>query len=433
MAKFPDPTALGDGGRKTFDKPIRLNSQGVPIGYVPTSDGDGGTEWTEGGGGGNGAIVVIEYPFIKTWVTDHYTLAACCAIAYDNGGGLKNYVNLPGGAPGSPPASVYAFSFSGSPMIITPPSFSAGPPFSTEPAALYGSGMPYDFGFVGTENADIILGHLGTDYLTVICTTSRRAALIGEFAGAGITVDLEIPNVFISNGAGNDYNFNLSAITGAGAALWGGDGVNGERTTVKNQIDFQKSVISKIVTDPSTLTPVEFDRYLIPVSATGIWLSKPNQIAEWGGDPLDWVFTVLDAGATVYVEDEGRYYTFDGSNWFPLEVTLTQSMAFTWGSEVVTENNEQVLNYGGVPYGPVLPETGFIRAVSTKSMTSTGYSVKWVGTLSGDLYELTVPNGQTKASISGLTIAVQQDEIIDCVISGGLTVLQINATAEISW
>ncbi len=78
-------------------------------------------------------------------------------------------------------------------------------------------------------------------------------------------------------------------------------------------LDWQESVISKGLTTPPT-NPEIGDRYLIITGDTGTpWEGHDNQIAEWNGTV--WEFTVPDKGTTVDVEDEDKYYTYNGTEW----------------------------------------------------------------------------------------------------------------------
>lgn len=72
-------------------------------------------------------------------------------------------------------------------------------------------------------------------------------------------------------------------------------------------------VISYSVTDPSLLTPVTGDRYLIPIGAVGVWSGNINSVAEWNGSA--WIYTVPVIDNIVYVTDTLTTYRFNGTNW----------------------------------------------------------------------------------------------------------------------
>ncbi len=75
----------------------------------------------------------------------------------------------------------------------------------------------------------------------------------------------------------------------------------------------QEAVLSQSVTDPSTLTPITGDRYIVPPGATGDWSGQDGDIAEWDGS--QWVFTTPAAGTNTYIVDEDKHYYYDGVTW----------------------------------------------------------------------------------------------------------------------
>jgi hypothetical protein len=86
-----------------------------------------------------------------------------------------------------------------------------------------------DMNFDGTHDVDAILADLGSaHFATALCASVNTAAISAFLSGM---VVITIPSVFTAGGAGIDYALNTTAITSAGASLWGGDGAGGERTT----------------------------------------------------------------------------------------------------------------------------------------------------------------------------------------------------------
>jgi hypothetical protein len=53
-------------------------------------------------------------------------------------------------------------------------------------------------------------------------------------------------------------------------------------------------------TDPSTLTPVLYDKYLIGVGAVGVWAGKDGEVAIWNGSI--WLFEDVDPDRTVLTD-----------------------------------------------------------------------------------------------------------------------------------
>lgn len=160
----------------------------------------------------------ITYPSL-TFNGVHYD-SLCCAMSY--GGNDYHYVEVGG--------IWYAkhcgfADLAGDFVNIGAPSAVA----FTEPQTVFDTG---DLDVDGTSDIDalLLLQADGIHRGTVLCDTDNTAGLVAVLPTMGITIDLVIASVFTANGAGIDYTFNLAAITGAGATLWGGDGADGERT-----------------------------------------------------------------------------------------------------------------------------------------------------------------------------------------------------------
>jgi hypothetical protein len=69
--------------------------------------------------------------------------------------------------------------------------------------------------------------------------------------------------------------------------------------------------IARTLTTPPA-SPASGDVYLIPTGATGAWSGKAGQITYF--DQL-WRFIVPRAGSLLAVQEDGRLYRFDGTNW----------------------------------------------------------------------------------------------------------------------
>lgn len=113
-----------------------------------------------------------------------------------------------------------------------------------------------------------------------------------------------------------DINMGGFKLTNVGAGTSGTDGA--QRQWVTDQInskirglDWQNSVLSSITTPPGS--PVTGDRYRIIATATGAWLGKENQIAEWDG--AAWVYTVPNEGFCLRDETTNNLLIFDGTSW----------------------------------------------------------------------------------------------------------------------
>lgn len=76
-------------------------------------------------------------------------------------------------------------------------------------------------------------------------------------------------------------------------------------------IDWQDSVLDKDVSDPSTLTPSDGDRYIVASDGTGDWSGQDEEIAEYDGDSSSWEFITPDEGTATWVEDENTQYVYN--------------------------------------------------------------------------------------------------------------------------
>ena len=94
--------------------------------------------------------------------------------------------------------------------------------------------------------------------------------------------------------------------------LWSAQKINNAIELAKHNIEPQASVKDQNLVTPPT-SPVLGDRYIIPVSATGAWLSKTGQIAEWDG--ASWDFYTPLVGWNLFIDDELKMYGYSGSAW----------------------------------------------------------------------------------------------------------------------
>ncbi len=81
---------------------------------------------------------------------------------------------------------------------------------------------------------------------------------------------------------------------------------------LQQNVWYYQSPVLDIVTDPSTLTPIKDDAYVVGVGAVGTWANKDRSIARWTGSV--WSHIDPTVGMTVYVNGVGRY-TYNGSTW----------------------------------------------------------------------------------------------------------------------
>jgi hypothetical protein len=128
-------------------------------------------------------------------------------------------------------------------------------------------------------------------------------------------------------------------------------------------LDWKESVLDKDILDPPGV-PALGDRYLINGVGINGWVGKDNQIAEWDG--AAWVYTVPNEGATTMVEDENKFYTFDGA---------------TWALWETTQDHGQLLGLGDDDHVQYILVNG-ARAF-TGSINMGGFNITNVGTVDG--------------------------------------------------
>lgn len=104
-------------------------------------------------------------------------------------------------------------------------------------------------------------------------------------------------------------------INDAGTAvtdLWSAQKINNAIELAKRGIEYQDSIKDKDLSTPPA-SPTAKDRYIVKATATGAWVGKENNITEWDGSA--WVFYVPAEGWTVYVDDEDKQYSYNGTSW----------------------------------------------------------------------------------------------------------------------
>lgn len=106
-------------------------------------------------------------------------------------------------------------------------------------------------------------------------------------------------------------------------ATWGK--VQDHVTASLNGLDWQNSVLSQQEEDPTSISPSDGDRYIIPSSGTGDWSGKEGQIAEWNGSSWDYIYP--NEGFALHVEDEATNYNFpsSGTGWVDMGSVIGHS------------------------------------------------------------------------------------------------------------
>jgi hypothetical protein len=153
-----------------------------------------------------------------------------------------------------------------------------------EPHNLMASGITGESGPLA-----IALTTVGEARMTIVCPNSVAATLEA-------TADLVIMSVFAApEGPGADFGpINLSAITAAGAALWGGDGRGGDRPVPESIIEW---------------TPVEGDMPALwgGDGAGGARMSPPGIVWNDASEVFEGYCAALSFDGNDYTDDPGQY------------------------------------------------------------------------------------------------------------------------------
>ena len=104
--------------------------------------------------------------------------------------------------------------------------------------------------------------------------------------------------------------------------------IMGSHLTTKDYVDslvqgikWQEPVIDMTTTPPGS--PSTSDRYLITATATGDWATHEDDIAQWNGS--SWDFQLPEEGFALWIEDEDKVYTYNGTAWVTFGSTVTHN------------------------------------------------------------------------------------------------------------
>lgn len=81
------------------------------------------------------------------------------------------------------------------------------------------------------------------------------------------------------------------------------------------RVGFHLSVIDRNITDPSTLTPSDGDRYIVAASAVGDWAGQDGNVAVYDSASTAWVFYTPSIGWVAYIEDEEVLSAYKAGGW----------------------------------------------------------------------------------------------------------------------
>jgi len=84
---------------------------------------------------------------------------------------------------------------------------------------------------------------------------------------------------------------------------------------VGTNTNWKRNVLSRVVTDPSILTPSNGDRYIVAPSAIGVWTGLDNRIVEYRSSTSDWIDYVPELAWVVFDNNASEFNFYNGSIW----------------------------------------------------------------------------------------------------------------------
>jgi len=103
-------------------------------------------------------------------------------------------------------------------------------------------------------------------------------------------------------------------------------------------LEWWDSALTKTATPPGS--PASGARYLIIATASGAWVGKEDQVAEWNGSA--WVYQVPTAGTHIAIDDEpNSIYLYSGSAWTAqsYEVTTASTGLTKVGNDIQLDSS----------------------------------------------------------------------------------------------
>lgn len=168
------------------------------------------------------------------------------------------------------------------------------------------------FGAIVTPNASSIVEGLPLTVGVAYFLSSTQAGKLtltppsaaGEIVKLiGVAVSSTTLSIFNYPGYENETSLNAADVLNlqAGSSI------------VRHNIGWFPACID-VVDDPSTLSPVTGDRYIVG-TGVGAWSGQDNNIAEYNATSSSWVYFVPESGNFTYNKNTSKLVKFDGSSW----------------------------------------------------------------------------------------------------------------------
>lgn len=215
-----------------------------------------------------------------------------------------------------------------------------------------------------------------------------------------------------------------------------------KEVTVNEALSRIDAVLNTGVKDKDLSTPpgspAEGDVYIVGASATGDWASHEDELAYFN---QVWRFIAPKEGLTLWVGDEEKHYTYDGTNWIAaggLQAAVTAYGATGDGSTDDTTAIQDAVDAvsaagGGVIFFPAgtykttsaidVPAKcilrGAARVATVLDIEHTGHGITLTGSYSG-VESLKVAQRDSGTVGSGIRITANKTHLRDLQCAGGV-------------
>jgi hypothetical protein len=92
-----------------------------------------------------------------------------------------------------------------------------------------------------------------------------------------------------------------------------------KEVTYNAQLYVEEMIVQSVITDKDSSappgSPVDGSVYIVAATGSGAWTGKTTYLAQWIDDVGAWAFYTPFEGLLVYVADEDKRYSFNGTTW----------------------------------------------------------------------------------------------------------------------
>ncbi|MFE1815638.1 DUF2793 domain-containing protein [Metapseudomonas otitidis] len=188
----------------------------------------------------------------------------------------------------------------------------------------------------------------------------------------------------------------------------------------------QAGVVDKDLSAPPG-SPANGALYIVASSPSGAWSGKSGQLAFWLTSVNAWSFVVPREGFLVHVNDEDKFYKYNGSSWELLSTAGVTSVVA--GSGISVDNTD--------PDNPVISAIGSSGGIGQNILVNSDFSVNQRGFAGGSLSAGSYGhdrwgayNGGANYSVSSGTVTLTSGTICQVVESPSAASQAITVSVE---